>query len=98
MRKKTMSQETPDNTNFKAAAIAAQFEAILTQFDELLQQNNILDIQKQLYQELKQHRQSFLTVAFVGQYSSGKSTLISALTARRDIKIDADIATDKTTY
>jgi hypothetical protein len=37
-----------------------------------------------------------LTVAFVGQYSAGKSTIISALTGRRDIHIDADIATDKT--
>ncbi|WP_322744777.1 GTPase [[Phormidium] sp. LEGE 05292] len=33
----------------------------------------------------------------MGQYSSGKSTIISALTGRRDIYIDADIATDKTT-
>jgi len=35
-------------------------------------------------------------VAFVGQYSAGKSTIISAITGRRDIHIDADIATDKT--
>ncbi|MGB3509766.1 MAG: GTPase [Microcoleaceae cyanobacterium] len=38
-----------------------------------------------------------MQVAFVGQYSSGKSTIISALTGKRDIKIDADITTDKTT-
>ncbi|VEP11758.1 GTP-binding protein HSR1-related protein (fragment) [Hyella patelloides LEGE 07179] len=37
-----------------------------------------------------------ISVAFIGQYSAGKSTIISALTGRRDIKIDADIATDKT--
>jgi small GTP-binding protein len=35
-------------------------------------------------------------VAFVGQYNAGKSTTISALTGRRDIRIDSDIATDKT--
>lgn len=35
-----------------------------------------------------------LTIAFVGQYSSGKSTIISALTGRTDIKIDANVATD----
>ena len=35
-------------------------------------------------------------MAFVGQYNAGKSTTISALTGRRDIRIDSDIATDKT--
>ena len=35
-----------------------------------------------------------LRLAFVGQYSSGKSTIISALTGRKDIKIDANVATD----
>ena len=29
-----------------------------------------------------------LRLAFVGQYDSGKSTIISALTGRKDIKID----------
>jgi len=38
-----------------------------------------------------------LKISFVGQYSAGKSTMISALTGNRAIKIDADIATDKTT-
>ncbi|MBE9227902.1 50S ribosome-binding GTPase [Phormidium sp. LEGE 05292] len=48
--------------------------------------------------ELKTYlEQGVLGVAFIGQYSSGKSTIISALTGRRDIYIDADIATDKTT-
>ena len=36
-----------------------------------------------------------LRLAFVGQYDSGKSTIISALTGRKDIKIDSNIATDK---
>lgn len=35
-----------------------------------------------------------LRLAFVGQYSSGKSTIISALTGNKDIKIDANVATD----
>lgn len=35
-----------------------------------------------------------LRLAFVGQYDSGKSTIISALTGRKDIKIDSNIATD----
>lgn len=44
-----------------------------------------------------EHRErDTLTVAFVGQYSAGKSTMVSALTGRRDIDIDTDIATDET--
>lgn len=48
---------------------------------------------QQLLEEQK--RTSLLKVAFVGQYSAGKSTIISALTGDRSIKIDADIATDE---
>lgn len=38
-----------------------------------------------------------LTLAFVGQYNAGKSTIISALTSKRDIPIDADVCTDEVT-
>ena len=38
-----------------------------------------------------------VTIAFVGQYSAGKSTMLAALTGRDDIRIDADIATDVAT-
>lgn len=38
-----------------------------------------------------------LTLAFIGQYNAGKSTIISALTKKRDIPIDADVCTDKVT-
>jgi ethanolamine utilization protein EutP (predicted NTPase) len=40
---------------------------------------------------------STVTLAFVGQYSAGKSTMLAALTGRDDIRIDADIATDVAT-
>ncbi len=36
-----------------------------------------------------------IKMAFIGQYSAGKSTIISALTGNNAIKIDADIATSK---
>ncbi|MEA5535285.1 LeoA/HP0731 family dynamin-like GTPase [Crocosphaera sp. XPORK-15E] len=89
---------TTNHSTFKAAAIAHHFETTITKFSDLLNNINQVEIKQKLDQELKQHQeQSFLTVAFVGQYSAGKSTIISALTERRDIKIDADIATDKTT-
>ena len=45
---------------------------------------------------MKEFRErGFLTIAFVGEYSAGKSSLISALTGRRDLAISADIATDQ---
>jgi hypothetical protein len=66
----------------------------------LLAQGNteeLTAIRKKLREELKEHKENgILTVAFVGQYNAGKSTTISALTGRRDIRIDSDIATDRT--
>ena len=38
-----------------------------------------------------------LTLAFVGQYNAGKSTIIKALTGNQDIRIDADVCTDVVT-
>ena len=38
-----------------------------------------------------------LTLAFVGQYNAGKSTIISALTGKGDIPIDADVCTQTVT-
>ena len=86
--------------NFNTAYIAEQFNSVIAKLDNLLAQQNtseISTIQKKLHEELKQHHdQSFLTVTFVGQYSAGKSTIISALSGRRDIRIGSDITTDTT--
>lgn len=47
----------------------------------------------------KLKNEELIKVCFVGQYSAGKSTIISALTGREDIKIDSDITTNMaTTY
>lgn len=86
---------------FNAAAVGKTFQTTCDQFDSLLgqkQDESTQAIKQKLHQELKAYQDDgILRVAFVGQYSAGKSTIISALTGRRDIKIDADIATDKTT-
>ncbi|WP_255087761.1 GTPase [Synechococcus sp. Tobar12-5m-g] len=52
--------------------------------------------------ELKQQRESIagrslLSLSFSGQFSAGKSTIISALTGNREIKISADVTTDSVT-
>lgn len=44
----------------------------------------------------EKNEDSKLRIVFVGQYSSGKSSIISALTNDSSIKIDSDIATDTT--
>lgn len=38
-----------------------------------------------------------LTIAFVGQYNAGKSTILRVLTCREDIVIDSDVCTDTVT-
>lgn len=93
-----MSQSTQ---TFKAADLSKQFKAACIQFDNLLASANSKELTK-IRQKFRDGLQDYkqqgaLTVAFIGQYSAGKSTIISALTGRRDIHIDADIATDATT-
>jgi len=70
------------------------------ELSELLLKNDTPELdklQENLLQDIKGQQESdALTVAFVGQYNAGKSTTISALTGRRDIRIDSDVATDKT--
>lgn len=90
-----------NQSQFNAAAIGEQFQTACNRFDRLLSQNQdgqLLDIKQQFHQNIETYREDgVLSVAFIGQYSAGKSTIISALTGNRDIKIDADIATDETT-
>ena len=89
------------HSTFKAAHLSQQFKAACTQFDQLLasaQSPELAEIRQKFRDDFKEYKQKgSLTVAFIGQYSAGKSTIISALTGRRDIHIDADIATDTTT-
>ena len=43
----------------------------------------------------KYRKKSKLEIAFIGEYSAGKSTIISALTRNDNIAIGADVTTDK---
>ena len=62
---------------------------------DLLDRTGNENIKEALNKELSELKERIeLKIAFVGQYSSGKSTIISALTGNRDIKIDANVATD----
>lgn len=90
-----------NNQTFKAANLTQRFKDAYTQFDNLLisaDSEELSILRNKLLNGLQEYRQQgVLTVAFIGQYSAGKSTIISALTNRRDIHIDADIATGTTT-
>lgn len=81
-----------------AAVHGQRFESILARMGDLLSAPALkgTSIAAKLEKDLQEFRQrGFLTIAFVGEYSAGKSSLISALTGRRDLAISADIATDQ---
>ena len=88
------------NPQFNAAAVTEKFNAAYNNLNSFLsgsENENFNLIKTKLGEDLKEYKQEgLISVAFIGQYSAGKSTIISALTGKRDIKIDADIATDKT--
>ncbi|MBD5085108.1 MAG: hypothetical protein HDT33_08685 [Clostridiales bacterium] len=54
-------------------------------------EEEVQDIKKQLS---KISEEQMIRVVFIGQYTAGKSSIISALTGNATIKIDSDIATD----
>ena len=89
------------NLKFQIADLSRRFKSACIQFDTLLTSdtiNTLASVRQKFCDELRKYKQQgTLTVAFIGQYSAGKSTIISALTGLRDIHIDADIATDTTT-
>lgn len=88
------------NVKFEAKEISLRVDQIVQELSKLLLKTDTPELdklQENLRQEIRAHQESdALTVAFIGQYNAGKSTTISALTGRRDIRIDSDVATDKT--
>ncbi|HBR75524.1 MAG TPA: GTPase, partial [Cyanobacteria bacterium UBA11159] len=92
---------TPNKQKFEAAAVGTKFKNNCLLFDKILSQNHrqeLIKIRQKLRYELQRYYDiGILSVAFVGQYSAGKSTIISALTGRRDIPINSDLTTDRTT-
>lgn len=80
---------------FNYAVYQERLSRLETKTRALLKETNNTELTRKMDSELAglQDRKE-LRLAFVGQYSSGKSTIISALTGRKDIKIDANVATD----
>lgn len=95
------------NVQFKAGQISSDTEKlykklliIYTSGENTENANELKarrDELRKKYTELAKEEK--IIVSFIGQYSSGKSTIIKALTGDNDIVIDSDIATGKvTTY
>ena len=86
------------NIEFKAGAFSSRTESIYRRLAVLYNKFEKTETIDKLSTDYdKMSKEERITVAFVGQYSSGKSTIIKALTGEKDIQIDADIATGAVT-
>lgn len=84
-----------NRTDLKYSNLSLKLDAIIQKTFSLLnefEKNKALELLKSKLNANKERTE--LKVAFVGQYNAGKSSIISALTNRRDIKIDSNVATD----
>jgi GTPase SAR1 family protein len=88
-------------SNFSFAKKSTEVHELINVILSELSLVNIIDLQdilehfKTFWSEYQQ--QSKLTIAFIGQYNAGKSTLIQALTGNSSIRISAEICTDEVT-
>lgn len=83
------------NSELKIKELSIKLNDLISKTNKLLEITNSVEIKERLDLEIqKLNNRIDLKVAFVGQYSSGKSTIISAMTGNKQIKIDANVATD----
>ena len=83
-----------DQISFKTTELADRIEDAKNALIRLYKTNGHDDVAAALNDELsKIEEEKKIRVVFIGQYTAGKSTIISALTGNRSIKIDSDIAT-----
>ena len=86
------------NIELKAGQLSSKTESIYKKLTEIYKKygkNANLEKLASTYNDIA--KEDKISVAFIGQYSSGKSTIIKALTGEKDILIDADIATGEVT-
>ena len=83
------------STTFKAGQITDQSAKIFDDMIEVFEKRNLNELISELKEGIASSEQSEkIKVAFVGQFSSGKSSIISALTGNKAIKIGSDVTTD----
>lgn len=84
----------PQNISFIPVEVASKIKQATEDLLALYRQNQQEQAAEKLEQELEEIRaRDALRVAFIGEYSAGKSSIISALTGNQDIQIDSDITT-----
>lgn len=82
-------------TKFKAGQITNDFEVVFLELIDILKNKNLDDLVIKLKEEIESSKQrEKIKIVFVGQFSSGKSSIISALTGNKAIKIGSDVTTD----
>lgn len=84
---------------FEFKELEEKAERVLDAFSSLikgLKESKVASIVKEANEELKKLEEKMkLEIAFIGQYSAGKSTIISALTNNNAIKIGQDVTTER---
>lgn len=84
-----------ETAKLKIEQLSTRLNSLKEKTFKLLEENNKTELKEQLQKELSELKErGNIKIAFVGQYSAGKSTIISALTGRNDIAIDANVSTD----
>ena len=83
---------------FDFAEKSRKLDEIKTKAFSVMERNEqYKSVKEKILSDLKdRNKENQLCLTFVGQYSSGKSTIISALTGNDNIKIDSNISTDTT--
>lgn len=85
-------------TKFRANELANRISQCQTELLSLYRENGYCDEAARLGEKLSQISSGDrIKVVFVGPYTAGKSTIISALTGRKDVDIYSDITTSKAT-
>lgn len=88
--------EKETNVKFIAGEYSTEIEIIKNKLISLYKKNGYdEDVQKLQNELMKVSSADKIKIVVTGQYSSGKSSIISALTQNNDIRIDSDITTDK---
>lgn len=83
-----------NRTSFKVTEIANRIENTKKKLFKVLISNGQDQVVEQLKSELNNIAdEQKIRLVFIGQYTAGKSTIISALTNNNDIVIDSDIST-----
>lgn len=84
--------------NLKVLNLSNNIDDIQKNVLDLYEEDNLISEKVELLDILKKiESDDDIIITFIGQYSAGKSTIISALTGNRNIKIDANIATENAT-